>query len=160
MNYGAAAKFYAGWYPRLWLPRFGTPGEVELPRRLRRHLRYLERATRRLARDLFHMMVRYRQGLQKKQMVLARLVDTGSDLFAMAAALSWAAAGTAPAGAERLADLFCRQARRRVAARHRGVYANDDGFAYKTARAVLEDQYPWLTRDNIVSAWRRESGRS
>lgn len=152
----AATKFYARWYPKLWLPRFGTPGEVTIPRRLRRHLRYLERATRRLARDLFHMMVRYRQGLQRKQMVLARLVDTGAELFAMAATLSRAASPRAPEGAEQLADLFCRQARRRIRDLHRRVYANDDARAYRLAREVLDHRYPWLTRENILSTWRRD----
>ncbi len=154
-----AAKFYAAWYPKLWLPRFGAPEGVELPRRLRPHLRFLERGARRLARDLFHMMLRYRQGLQRKQMVLGRLVDTGAELFAIAASLSRAASPGAPAGAVELVDLFCRQSRRRIAAQHRSVYANDDARAYRLARAVLDDKFPWLTRENIVSTWRKEPGK-
>ncbi len=152
-----AAKFYATWYPKLWLPRFGLSGDVEVPRRLRGHLRFLERGTRRLARDLFHMMMLHRQGLQRRQMVLGRLVDTGAELFAIVASLSRAASRGAPVGAVQLADLFCRQARRRIAALHRGVYANDDARAYKTARAVLDDQFPWLTRENIISSWRQDA---
>jgi hypothetical protein len=152
VDFIGAAKFYALWYPKLWLPRFGTPGGLDLPASLAGHLRYLERATRRLARDLFHMMGRYRQGLQRKQMVLARLVDSGAELFAMAAVISRAASAREK-GAERLADLFCRQARRRLAALHRGVYCNDDAFAYKTARQFLDGEYAWL-EENIVSTWK------
>jgi hypothetical protein len=155
LDFVAAAKFYALWYPKLWLPRFATPGGLGLPASLAGHLRFVERATRRLARDLFHMMVRYQQGLQRKQMVLARLVDSGAELFAMAAVISRAASAR-ETGAERLADLFCREARRRLAALHRGVYCNDDAFAYKTARQILDGEFAWL-EENIISSW-KENG--
>ncbi|HEY7744914.1 MAG TPA: acyl-CoA dehydrogenase family protein [Desulfuromonadales bacterium] len=155
VDFVGAASFYALWYPKLWLPLFATPGRLDLPSSLAGHLRYVERGTRRLARDLFHMMVRYRQGLQRKQMVLARLVDSGAELFAMAAVIS-RAASTEEKGAERLADLFCRQARRRLAALHRGVYCNDDAFAYKTSRQVLDGDYAWL-EENIVSTLKEDA---
>ncbi len=153
-----AAKFYALWYPRLWLPRFGPPSGLSLPGRLGRHLRYVERASRRLARDLFHMMALYRQGLQRKQMVLGRLVDSGAELFAMTAVLSRAAA-VPEKGAAQLADLFCRQARRRLQGLHRAVYANDDPAAYKAARRILDGDFAWL-EENIVSTWQQGAGRS
>ena len=64
------------------------------------------------------MMVRYQQGLQRKQMVLGRMVDSGAELFAMAAVLSRAASAPEK-GAVQLADLFCRQSRRRLQVLHR-----------------------------------------
>jgi alkylation response protein AidB-like acyl-CoA dehydrogenase len=154
VDYFGAAKFYASWYPPLWIPRRIDTG-AELPALLKGHLRFVERAARRLARDLFHMIARYQQGLQKKQLVLGRLVDTGAELFAMTAVLSHAASPLAPAGAEQLADLFCSQARRRVDSQHRAVYCNDDGQTYRLARTVLNGEYPWL-RDNIVSTWDKD----
>jgi len=108
-----------------------------------------------LARDLFHMIGLHRQGLQKKQEILGRLVDSGAELFAMMAALSYSASSRAPANAVELADLFFRQSRRRINAMHRAIYCNDDVSAYRTARKVLDGEYPWLD-DNIVSTWRRE----
>ncbi len=155
VNYFGAAKFYATWYPPLWFPRSNDTG-TELPASLKRHLRFVERAARRLARDLFHMIARYQQGLQKKQQVLGRLVDTGAELFAMTAVLSHAVSPQAPAGAEQLADLFCSQARRRVNRQHQEVYCNDDGKTYHLARAVLKGEYPWL-RDNILSSWKQDA---
>jgi hypothetical protein len=157
IDFAGAAKFYAKWYPLLWLPRFTTPGGVAVSGKLTKHLRFVERATRRLARDLFHMMVLHRQGLQKKQMVLGRLVDTGTELFTMSAVISRAASPRAERGAERLADLFCRQARRRVADQHRAVYCNDDTLTYRVAREVLDGAYP-LLEDNLLSTWKSESG--
>ena len=154
VDYFGAAKFYASWYPPLWLPRGISGGQLPAP--LAGHLRFVERATRRLARDLFHMIVVYRQGLQKKQQVLGRLVDSGAELFAMSAVLSHAVSPQAPVGAEQMADLFCRQARRRVRSQHRAVYRNDDERTYRLARSVLNGDYPWL-RDNILSTWDKDA---
>ena len=154
VDYFGAAKFYASWYPPLWLPRGISGGQLPAP--LAGHLRFVERAARRLARDLFHMIVVYRQGLQKKQQVLGRLVDSGAELFAMSAVLSHAVSPQAPVGAEQMADLFCRQARRRVRSQHRAVYRNDDERTYRLARSVLNGDYPWL-RDNILSTWDKDA---
>ncbi len=150
-----AAKFYSLWYPALWIPRFGQSAESSLPKELMGHLRFVERATRRLARDLFHMMALHRQGLQKKQKVLARLVNSGAELFAMSAVLSRAASPSKEEGALELAELFCKQARRRLKALHEGIYCNDDRLAYGTARKVLDGGFPWL-EDNIVSTWKTD----
>lgn len=155
IDYLGAAKFYASWYPKLLVPNFRLDGQVQLPEGLRSHLHDLERDTRRLARDLFHMIGRYRQGLQRRQLVLGRLVDCGAELFAIGAVLSRAASPSAPAESIALADLFCRQARRRFMALRRDIYSNDDPENYRFARALLEGRFAWLT-DNIVSTWRQE----
>jgi len=149
-----AAKFYAKWYPMLWVPRSIDAG-VNMPHKLSRHLRYIEKASRRLARDLFHMISLHRQSLQKKQGILGRLVDSGAELFAMTAALSYAVSKTAPKNADQLADLFCHQSRRRINAMHKAIYCNDDVLTYKTARHILDGEFAWLD-DNIVSTWRRK----
>lgn len=152
-----AAKFYAGWYPRLWLPSFGGLGEVRVAGPLRRHLRYVQRGARRLARDLFHMLVLHRQGLQRKQLVLGRLVDCGAELFAMTAVIARASAELSETGdgknAVKLADLFCRQARRRLRQLHGDLYCNDDRRRRSLAREVLAGDMAWL-EGNIVSAWK------
>jgi hypothetical protein len=156
VNLAAATRFYALWYPKLWLPRLGAPGGLALAAPLASHLHFAERAARRLARDLFHMMAWYQQGLQRKQAVLARLVDAGAEIFAMTAVLARAATVTQEEGAEHLADLFCRQARRRLGALHRAVYRNDDVLAYDTAREILDGAFPWM-EENLVGAWRKKS---
>ena len=156
MDFVGAAKFYSLWYPKLWLPRFGNPHGVTLPAPLSRHLRFVERASRRLARDLFHMMVLYQSGLQRKQQVLGRLVESGAELFAMTAVLARATSTDAERGSERVADLFCLQARRRLKKLHHDIYFNDDSAAYKLARETLDGSFPWL-EDNILSTW-KETG--
>ena len=140
-----AAWFYARWYPRQWVPTL-APSPTEIPSRLRDHWIYLEWASRRLARTLFHQMARYRLALEKRQLILFRLVDVGVDLFAMAATISRAAwlAQTADGDPVALANLFCTQARRRVDQALAGVALPQDRAGYRVAQDVLSGSYRWL----------------
>ena len=98
------------------------------------HVRFVDRSSRRLARTLFHCMVRFGPKLEKRQAVLGRLVEIGAELLAITAAccpgLGDGQAGKDPGrergGAVELADLFSRQARRRVEERFAAVFDNDD----------------------------------
>ena len=69
-------------------------------------------------------MARWQGKLERKQALPGRVVDIGAELFAMSAACVRARAERAdtPEGVE-LADLFCRQARRRVDATVPGAVA-------------------------------------
>ncbi len=139
--------FYAGWYPSRWLgwghwPQYGEFGP------LAGHLQWVERTSRRLARQLFHLMVLNGPALEKKQGLLFRAVDVGAELFAMTATIVRAQRdvkrGTGGRTAYELADTFCRASRRRVEALFAGIQSNDDVFNYETARALLEGRYAWL----------------
>src|SRR5437762_1970399 len=113
-----SAGFYGWWYPTRWLgwslwPRYSEFGK------LAKHVRFVERSCRRLARSVFHSMIRFGPKLELRQSVLFRLVDVAGELFAMAATCARAQKlyqrdRTTGARAVKLADLFCRQARRRV----------------------------------------------
>jgi alkylation response protein AidB-like acyl-CoA dehydrogenase len=144
-----AAGFYLIWYPKLWLGfrgwfGFGSWG------RLAPHIRFCERKSRKLARTLFHCMVRFGPGLEKRQMVLGRLVDIGAELLAMSAVCAKARQDLARGGAgERplvLADLFCRRSRRRVHDRFEDVFFNDDRRTYRVAQQALAGEHAWLER--------------
>ncbi|MGD8282312.1 MAG: acyl-CoA dehydrogenase family protein, partial [Gemmatimonadota bacterium] len=117
-----AGLFYAWWYPTRFLgwslwPKYSAYGS------LARHLRYAERTSRKLARATFYAMVRFGPGLERRQAVLGRVVDIGAELLVMTATILHArtlsARGDEAKGAEALADAFCRQARRRIAASFR-----------------------------------------
>jgi hypothetical protein len=142
------AAHYALWYPHQWIYGKSLPEGIAVPRKLTGHFRYLEEAAHRLARNLFHGMMLYQQGLEKKQQLLTRLVNIGTDLFAMAAASSRAVAvhskNPADAGPIELADLFCRQARTRVEKRFGSLFCNDDRFTYEVAQETLKGKYRWL----------------
>ncbi|MGE5686408.1 MAG: acyl-CoA dehydrogenase family protein [Gemmatimonadota bacterium] len=154
---GRAALFYTTWYPRLYLgwgrwPRYGEFG------RLAPHVRFVSRMSRKLARTLFHCMVRFGPRLEKRQAVLGRLVEIGAELLAITAACSRAhamARAGSPAGrqvgdgAVELADVFSRQARRRVQEKFRAVFRNDDAATYAAAQHLLRGEYAWLEQGTV-----------
>jgi hypothetical protein len=144
----AAAKA-SGFYAR-WLPRLVT-GAGQLPTSftefgdLAPHLRYVERASRRLARQTFYGMARWQGRLEKKQGFLARVVDIGAELFAMAATCSRAQMlrDDTPEAAE-LANVFCEQARLRTERLFDALWRNTDGVDEQLAREVLSGAHTWL----------------
>jgi alkylation response protein AidB-like acyl-CoA dehydrogenase len=144
-----SAWFYGTWYPRLWFGIRGRVGYGEFGP-LATHVRFVDRASRKLARTLFHCMVRFGPKLEKRQAVLGRLVEIGAELLAMTAACSRAqamvAADPSHRGPVELADLFSRQARRRVEDRFAAVFDNDDLAAYAVAQRVIRDEHTWLER--------------
>ncbi|MBI4545796.1 MAG: acyl-CoA dehydrogenase family protein [Gemmatimonadetes bacterium] len=143
----ALGAHFAGWYPTLlagwgrW-PRYADFGPLAA------HVRFAERAARKLGRTLFYAMARYGPKLEKKQSVLFRLVDASSEIFAIAATCTRAAMLARTPAAEQdaatLADLFCRGARRRVQQRFHEVFHNDDALAYRIAQQLLRGEHRWL----------------
>ncbi len=155
------SAFYASWYPTRWLgwgqwPRYKEFGE------LAGHLRFVERNTRRLSRQIFHGMIAYQGKLQNKQAFLFRLVDVANELFAMAASVARAhameeAGHKEAANAAELADLFCRNARRKVVQLFHELWANDDVRKYKVALRVLDGQHAWLEEGALTLRERGET---
>jgi alkylation response protein AidB-like acyl-CoA dehydrogenase len=139
---------FAGWLPRLVTGRGVVPGAFGEFGALARHLRFVERAARKLGRTLFLAMTRFGPKLEKRQAVLFRLVDVGAELFAMAAVCARAQALHRANPQDRapieLADLFCRGARKRIAQSFRAVFRNHDRRKYRVAMNVLEGRHAWL----------------
>jgi hypothetical protein len=58
-----------------------------------------------------------------------------------------------------IADLFCREARLRIADSFRNLYGKNDGALYKTAQRVMAGEYAWLERGTIgLPEWPPQSG--
>ncbi len=141
-----AAGFYSLWYPSLWLPRFSA-SPVGLPGKLKGHWTFVGRKSQVLARCLFHQMARHQQKLEKHQMILARVVDVGVDLFAMSTTLSRAASLAEQEGTQNaveLADLFCAYAKRRIRRTLSHLRLPEDAKGYEVSQEVLKGSYPWL----------------
>ncbi|HVH68452.1 MAG TPA: acyl-CoA dehydrogenase family protein [Gemmatimonadales bacterium] len=148
-----AGLFYGWWYPSRWLgwsfwPKYGRFGA------LARHLRYVDRTARRLARSVFHAMMRFGPKLEYRQAVLFRLVDVGAELFAMAATCAraqWLLRADPAAGrrAVEVADLFCRQARARIKVKFAELWRNADTKAYRVAQETLAGEHRWLERGMV-----------
>jgi len=148
-----AALFYGWWYPSRWLgwgfwPKYAAFGP------LAKHVRYVDRNARRLARGVFHAMVRFGPKLEYRQAVLFRLVDVGAELFAMAATCArarWLLQRDAATGkrAVALADLFCREARGRIQGKFKQLWRNADVAGYRVAQDVLRGEHRWLEKGMV-----------
>jgi hypothetical protein len=123
--------------------RFPKHGEFG---RLQTHVGYIERQSRHLSRSIFHAMMRFQAKLERKQMVLFRIVDIGTDLFAMAATISYATmlAKKGEKNALELADLFCREARVRIDQNFRTLFDNHDDLQYRVVQKMMKGEYEWL----------------
>ncbi len=138
--------FYARWYPSLWVGWGRWPRYSKFAK-LAPHIRFVDRKTRKLARQIFHGMLWHQAKLQRKQAFLARIVEIGAELFAMTASVSQATQLYREGehrNALNLADVFCRGARRRVKQRFRALWSNEDERKYKLARQVLDNQFTWV----------------
>jgi alkylation response protein AidB-like acyl-CoA dehydrogenase len=140
-----AGLFYAAWYPARFLPR-GLPFSYLDFGPLGRHLGWVGRQSNRLARNLFHLMILNGPGLERRQVLLGRVVDIGVELFAVSCACSRArhlAEHEGKPEAIELADAYARIARRRVARLFHGLWSNDDRYHYRLSKAVMAGRYAW-----------------
>jgi alkylation response protein AidB-like acyl-CoA dehydrogenase len=147
-----AGGFYALWYPRLYLPAGGVPSDVSPA--CRPALRYVARTSHRLARTLFHSMARHGPALEKRQFLLARIVDIGTELFAITATALYADAllkrGDNREDIESLLQAFTAQSRVRIDAAFKGASHNHDRAHYKFAQTLLDESRHTALRDGIV----------
>lgn len=141
-----AGKFYARWLPTLVTGKGRLPTSFSEFGPLAEHLRYVERASRKLARSTFYAMSRWQGKLEYRQRFLGRIVDIGAELFAMTAACVRAggAAGEAGHSEVELADAFCRQSRVRAEQLFTALWDNSDDADRKLAHGVLDGRYTWL----------------
>ena len=142
------AMFYLVWYLKQWLgfpfrPWYGGFGPMA------RHLRFVERSSRKVARQVLHGMVAFQARMERKQAFLFRCVDVANELFAMSASVSraqtLARAGRPEAGeATQLALAFCEAHRRKVKDLFRDLWSNEDDAKYALGKAVLDGRHAWL----------------
>lgn len=159
---GRAAGFYAAWLPTLALGAGTVPGTYAEFGSLAGHVRWIERASRRLARSIFAGMARWQGRMEYRQAFLGRAVDIGAELFAMSACCvrAKAEADSNPEGVE-LADAFCGQARVRVDALFTSLWHNSDTADRRLTKHMLDGRFESLEdgvrhiRDDLpwVSRW-------
>jgi alkylation response protein AidB-like acyl-CoA dehydrogenase len=83
----SAGLYYALWYPKKWLPAtFGLPQELDT--QLARSMRKVSSLSRKLSRKILYSMARYGPGLEKQQLLLARLVDIATELLTISLSAS------------------------------------------------------------------------
>ncbi len=148
----SSGKFYAGWYPRQWLPN-GASKIDNLHQDLRKHVDYAAAGSKKLARSLFHAMARFGPKLDRQQLLLSRFVGIATELFAVSATCSYAqwllGQGRPSDEILALADYFCRSARLRIDTHFAGTQRNVDKRGYQLTQELLAGKYAML-RDGIV----------
>ncbi|SDP11732.1 hypothetical protein SAMN04489867_1463 [Pedococcus dokdonensis] len=144
-----ASGFYAKWLPQLVIGKGAAPTSYAEFGVLATHLRFVERSSRKLARQTFYGMSRWQAKMEYRQAFLGRVVDIGAELFAISAACSRAemlrtddeARGRS---AYQLADVFCQQSRQRVESLFTALWSNTDDADLRLAKGVLAGDYTWL----------------
>ncbi|MEM7146657.1 MAG: acyl-CoA dehydrogenase family protein [Verrucomicrobiota bacterium] len=138
-----ATWFYARWYPKQWLPlplRYNRP----LHHEFRKELRHVNRLSRKLARSLFHAMLRFGPKLDKQQLLLGRFVEIGAHLFALTAAVARAQYLLEAPGKHNEAELIDlvtyigRRSRRRIKNRFQALHKNEDQQSYHLTQSLLK----------------------
>src|SRR5436853_2507097 len=142
-----SGKFYAGWYPRQWLPN-GARKIDNLHPNLQGHVSYAARTSKRLARGLFHAMARFGPKLDREQLLLARFVGIATELFAISATCSFAQYkidhGESPDDVLSVANYFCRSAKMRIDNYFAGTRRNVDKRGYQVTQELLAGKHSTL----------------
>src|SRR5260370_11152902 len=147
-----SGKFYAGWYPKQWLPT--NAGDLDkLHPDLRQHVRYASRTTRKLAPGLFHAIARFGPKLDREQLLLSRFVGIATELFAISATCCFAQYkidhGGSPDDVLSVANYFCRSAKMRIDNYFAGTRRNVDKRGYQVTQELLAGKHSTL-REGIV----------
>lgn len=149
-----AGSFYVGWYPWQWIaPMFGFWPRYAGLGVLGKHLRYSARTSHKLARTIFHLMLRHGPKLEKRQLQLSRVVDIAIDLFVMSTTIARARARAGKpeyGNVVEVADLFCREARVRIHENFRALWSNPDSARNRVARQILEGKGLWLEKEIVT----------
>ncbi len=132
----SAGLYYSLWYPKKWIPATsGLPEDLDT--QLAHSMRKVASLSRKLARKILHSMARYGPGLEKQQLLLARLVDIATELLTVSLSAS---------RAHSLGDPVSIETARYIA--KRGIvrcetlftHSNDspDSQAYKLAQSLMK----------------------
>jgi alkylation response protein AidB-like acyl-CoA dehydrogenase len=160
------AGFYFPWYLRQWLKR-SLPARHELAHpQAEPVIKFIERTSRRLAREIFYAMVRFQASFQDEQRVQNRIESVGEDLLAMLATVLYAEQQTRLEGRTtvwELADAFCDSAKQRVTQRLTEFRHHRDYLTATTGTQALKGYYPSLSQGIIhrrLEDYRRNSHAS
>lgn len=143
------AGFYSLWYPKQKFAGMFASGYKDMGE-LGKNFTFIERASHKMSAALFRAMAKYQQKLELKQMLLGRLMEIGTELFAQAAVCSYAKSlydqnpnDKSPLD---LANYFCAISQRRVDRNFADLTDNDDKITGRIAERVLDKDFKWLEK--------------
>jgi alkylation response protein AidB-like acyl-CoA dehydrogenase len=145
----SSGSFYTRWYPKQWFG--GSAGNLDkLHADLRSDVQYGATTSKKLARGLFHAMMRFGPKLDREQLLLSRFVGIATELFAMNATCAFAQskidAGEPVDEILSLAGYFCRSARMRIDQHFAGTSENADKAGYALTQELLAGKHDELRR--------------
>ncbi|MGI8437692.1 MAG: acyl-CoA dehydrogenase family protein [Chthoniobacterales bacterium] len=147
-----SGSFYSRWYPRQYTR--SNPGDLsKLHESLRPHVKYGAKTSKKLARGLFHSMMRFGPKLDREQLLLSRFVGVATEIFAMNATCSYAQhlinEGKPAEEILAVANYFCVSAKSRIDAHFAGTWKNADARGYALVQELLGGKHE-LLRSGIV----------
>jgi alkylation response protein AidB-like acyl-CoA dehydrogenase len=151
---GKAGAFYASWYPKLAVGRGQAPQSYASFGELAGQMRFVERASRKLARATFYAMARWQAGTEDHGAFLGRIVDIGAELFAISATVVYTQTALREhperaAETQELAEVFCNQAQLRTERLFHDLWDNADAPNHRLALDVLKGRHTWLEQGII-----------
>ena len=147
-----SGSFYSRWYPRQYAP--AQAGDLsKLHGDLHPYVKYGASTSKKLARGLFHAMMRFGPKLDREQMLLGRFCGIATELFAMSATCSYAQHlmndGRPADEILSLVHYFCRSAQMRIDQHFAGTTKNADRRGYDLVQDMLAGKHEEL-RTGIV----------
>jgi alkylation response protein AidB-like acyl-CoA dehydrogenase len=140
-------KFYIPWYISQWTgSRLPPRAEFEYSR-VRSKLRFVERASRRLARTIFYAMLLHRRALRDDQGRQNRIEMIGEDLLVIATTALYAETQERTAAHPEVWELVeeCfREAKQRIEQDLKGLIRNQDTVVAAVGAKALSGRYPSL----------------
>ncbi len=147
-----SGSFYSRWYPKQYM-RAKTGDLSKLHGDLHQYVSYGAATSKKLARGLFHAMMRFGPKLDREQLLLSRFVAVATELFAMSAACSYAQhlinSGKPADEILSLVHYFCRSAQSRIDHHFAGTAKNADQRGYALVQDMLAGKHEQL-RTGIV----------
>ena len=141
-----AGWFYAKWYPKQWLPIYNKIPRT-MDKRLKRHLKYVRKTSKKLARALFHSMLRYGPKLDKQQLLLGRLAEIGTELFIItstAMRTDMLHKRDVREDLFPLSDCIFERSKNKISTLFADIKNNNDKNNYKLSKKILDEQYNYL----------------
>jgi len=139
--------FYSTWYPSQSYGELSSKSYDDLGS-LAKHFKYVESTSHRLAKTLFTYMARYREKLEARQLIMGRLMEIGTELFAISATVAYAASlhkkNPNDNSVLDLADYFAESSERRIDELFDSLSDNDDKLANAVAKRVINGDMKWL----------------
>ncbi len=145
---------FLGYYLRLFFGSRQNERSLGLiPMPLRKHSEFIEKYSRKLAREIMFSMMRYQKKMKYKQMLVSRFFSIAANLTTIATVCGYVSDKRESPEYIRLlkiADIYCRMARRRIRELFRELSDNEDMNIRDMARRIMNGDYKYL-EENVLT---------